>query len=254
MACRRSGVRIPLPPPKSLRPGQLIGPLALSGAPPAAMHALCVDPARKSRRIHTKGMHGRRRRGLMRAEPGPWLGAGGDGERKRPGRRCSAVFGTFREAVRDPARRSRDFMANSRAFVAISPQSREIVPRTPQLRRAGRAGRAGGAWRRVRGWSRARSCGRGRGPSRLRRAWAGDAPRSGSIGVRGPGFAKVSSCSNGTSWTRESTSFGGMAQLVARLHGMQKVRGSNPLTSTKESKRPGPSKDRASCFCWPFQG
>ena len=25
---------------------------------------------------------------------------------------------------------------------------------------------------------------------------------------------------------------GGMAQLVARLHGMQKVRGSNPLTST----------------------
>ena len=27
-------------------------------------------------------------------------------------------------------------------------------------------------------------------------------------------------------------SSGGMAQLVARLHGMQKVRGSNPLTST----------------------
>lgn len=30
-----------------------------------------------------------------------------------------------------------------------------------------------------------------------------------------------------------SNPFGGMAQLVARLHGMQKVRGSNPLTSTK---------------------
>ena len=27
---------------------------------------------------------------------------------------------------------------------------------------------------------------------------------------------------------------GGMAQLVARLHGMEKVRGSNPLTSTAE--------------------
>ena len=31
--------------------------------------------------------------------------------------------------------------------------------------------------------------------------------------------------------TREDT-YGGMAQLVARLHGMEKVRGSNPLTST----------------------
>ncbi len=30
----------------------------------------------------------------------------------------------------------------------------------------------------------------------------------------------------------ETPFFGGMAQLVARLHGMQKVRGSNPLTST----------------------
>lgn len=35
----------------------------------------------------------------------------------------------------------------------------------------------------------------------------------------------------------ETKPFGGMAQLVARLHGMQKVRGSNPLTSTKD-KRP----------------
>ena len=38
---------------------------------------------------------------------------------------------------------------------------------------------------------------------------------------------------------------GGMAQLVARLHGMEKVRGSNPLTSTAEGpgsdKDPGPS-------------
>ena len=33
-----------------------------------------------------------------------------------------------------------------------------------------------------------------------------------------------------------SNPFGGMAQLVARLHGMQKVRGSNPLTSTKWKK------------------
>lgn len=31
--------------------------------------------------------------------------------------------------------------------------------------------------------------------------------------------------------------FGGMAQLVARLHGMQKVRGSNPLTSTNIMSR-----------------
>ena len=29
---------------------------------------------------------------------------------------------------------------------------------------------------------------------------------------------------------------GAMAQLVARLHGMQKVRGSNPLSSTRYSK------------------
>ena len=33
-----------------------------------------------------------------------------------------------------------------------------------------------------------------------------------------------------------SNPFGGMAQLVARLHGMQKVRGSNPLTSTTKSR------------------
>lgn len=30
---------------------------------------------------------------------------------------------------------------------------------------------------------------------------------------------------------------GGMAQLVARLHGMEKVRGSNPLTSTARRTR-----------------
>ena len=34
-----------------------------------------------------------------------------------------------------------------------------------------------------------------------------------------------------------SNPFGGMAQLVARLHGMQKVRGSNPLTSTSKKSR-----------------
>lgn|GEM_PF-1416658 len=34
--------------------------------------------------------------------------------------------------------------------------------------------------------------------------------------------------------------FGGMAQLVARLHGMQKVTGSNPVTSTEKlGQRPG---------------
>ena len=41
-----------------------------------------------------------------------------------------------------------------------------------------------------------------------------------------------------------------MAQLVARLHGMQKVRGSNPLTSTSQkarSIRTGPSSSSGSC-------
>ncbi len=32
---------------------------------------------------------------------------------------------------------------------------------------------------------------------------------------------------------KDSHPFGGMAQLVARFHGMEEARGSNPLTSTK---------------------
>ena len=35
-------------------------------------------------------------------------------------------------------------------------------------------------------------------------------------------------------WMATSVGCGAMAQLVARLHGMQKVRGSNPLSSTRE--------------------
>ena len=36
----------------------------------------------------------------------------------------------------------------------------------------------------------------------------------------------------------QQAEFGGLAQLVERLHGMQKVSGSTPLTSTKNVERP----------------
>jgi hypothetical protein len=51
--------------------------------------------------------------------------------------------------------------------------------------------------------------------------------------------------------TDETTSFGGMAQLVARLHGMQKVRGSNPLTSTKFRKPGNVRNDVSRFFAFP---
>ena len=41
---------------------------------------------------------------------------------------------------------------------------------------------------------------------------------------------------------------GAMAQLVARLHGMQKVRGSNPLSSTDLSDLCSISKCQAKCL------
>ena len=42
-----------------------------------------------------------------------------------------------------------------------------------------------------------------------------------------------------------------MAQLVARLHGMQKVRGSNPLTSTKFRKPGNVRNDVSRFFAFP---
>ncbi len=47
--------------------------------------------------------------------------------------------------------------------------------------------------------------------------------------------------------------FGGMAQLVARLHGMQKVRGSNPLTSTKLNPKISVRRNLG-IFCFPQLG
>jgi hypothetical protein len=45
-----------------------------------------------------------------------------------------------------------------------------------------------------------------------------------------------------------STSFGAVAQLGERLHGMQEVRGSNPLSSTRVSTTAGDSKGSLATF------
>ena len=56
---------------------------------------------------------------------------------------------------------------------------------------------------------------------------------------------------------RKCGHFGGMAQLVARLHGMQKVTGSSPVTSTDETEGPGlrvPAPPSSSVHGTPCQG
>ncbi len=45
---------------------------------------------------------------------------------------------------------------------------------------------------------------------------------------------KVFGCSPGD-WYREASQFGAVAQLAERFHGMEEVRGSIPLSSTRKS-------------------
>ncbi len=68
-------------------------------------------------------------------------------------------------------------------------------------------------------------------------------PSRGSVGGQGIGdghrFAGKMAVALRGAWTMSRNDNGAVAQLVAHLHGMQGVRGSSPLSSTKQSDKGG---------------
>src|ERR1700733_5000059 len=78
----------------------------------------------------------------------------------------------------------------------------------------------------------------------LREAW-----RSCATHALGTGMLTAFHLAGGASTEQPVVGCGAMAQLVARLHGMQKVRGSNPLSSTGFSRTRSNEKRQTKSQC-----